>query len=188
MAISDSTRAAVAAAWQDILDAVAQCTLTLEAAALVHAGLGVRSVQRYARETPGARAELDAALLDGAELMVARIPEIILRTPDARRARVLAEYTYKIAASRDPQRFGERSRVDLNVRTVDLTSIIKDANARLIAQRNGQALTSESAERKALPRPPSFTDADGVPVYGLRAALQASGEAGIVESALAALF
>lgn len=135
--ISVETRERIAAVWPIILDAVAECTLTLEAAANEIAGVGIRSVQRYARETKGARAELDEALADGAELMVSRIPSLIITTPDARRARVLAEFAWKIAASRDPARFGDRSRIQLDVKHVDLSSIIRDANARLAAQRTG---------------------------------------------------
>lgn len=144
MAISEETRARIAAVWEQILDAVATCEMTVEQAAGKLAGVGVRSVQRYARETKGARAELDAALLDGAELMVARIPSVILETPDARRARVLAEYLWKIAASRDPARYGQQSRVDLNVRTVDLTQIVRDAQARLEAARARPAIEGEA--------------------------------------------
>jgi hypothetical protein len=58
-----------------------------------------------------------------------------MEMPDARRARVLAEYLWKIAASRDPARFGQSARMQLDVRTVDLTRIIADANARLAASR-----------------------------------------------------
>jgi hypothetical protein len=135
VSVSPETRAAIERVWPEILDAVATCELTLEGAALKLAKVGVRSVQRYARETPGARKELDDALLDGAELSVARIPQMVMEMPDARRARVLAEYLWKIAASRDPQRFGQSARMQLDVRTVDLTRIIQDANARLAASR-----------------------------------------------------
>jgi hypothetical protein len=160
MAISQDTRARVAAVWEQILDAVATCEQTLEQAAAHLAGVGIRSVQRYARETPGARRELDDALLDGAELSVARIPQLIMDTPDARRARILAEFAWKIAASRDPGRFGERSRVQLDVRTVDLTAIIRDANARLAAYDKGRVIEHEtldaitpSPDARALPAP-----------------------------------
>jgi len=155
--IGAEVRAKIERAWSDILDSVATCERTLEKAAIELAGVGVRSVQRYARETPGARAELDAALLDGAELSIARIPELVLQTPDARRARVLAEYLWKIAASRDPARFSERSRVDLNVRTVDLTAIIRDANARLEQARRPREIehVKEAAVQEMLPLLPA---------------------------------
>ena len=42
--------------------------------------------------------------------------------------------TYKWAAKvRNPRQYSDKSSIDLNVKTVDLTAIIKDANARLIA-------------------------------------------------------
>ena len=141
--VGPDIRAKIAPAWPAILDAVAECKLTLEQAAERIAGVGIRSVQRYARSTPGARQELDAALLDGAELMVARIPSLILDTPDARRARVLAEFAWKIAASRDPKRFGDRSRVTMDIRTLDLTDIVTAASKRLVESRAQRVIEAE---------------------------------------------
>ena len=141
--VGAEVRAKISAVWPEILDAVAECKLTLEQAAEQIAGVGIRSVQRYARATPGARAELDDALLDGAELLVARLPSLILDTPDARRARVLAEFAWKIAASRDPKRFGDRSRVTMEVRTLDLTHIVNAAAARLAAVHAGRVIDAQ---------------------------------------------
>ncbi|MCC6695228.1 MAG: hypothetical protein IT365_06330 [Candidatus Hydrogenedentes bacterium] len=141
--VGAEVRAKIAAVWPEILDAVAECRLTLEQAAAQIAGVGIRSVQRYARSTPGAREQLDDALTDGAELMVARIPSLILDTADARRARVLAEFAWKIAASRDPKRFGDRSRVTMEVRTLDLTRIVTAAAARLAAVQAGRVIEAE---------------------------------------------
>ena len=135
--LGDETRARIRQAWPDILDAVGSGELgvTLESAAKQYAGIGIRSVQRYARETPGARAELDAALSDGADALVERLPSLIIETPDARRARVLVDTLFRIAAARDPKRYGAKASMTLDVRTVDLTAIISAANARLEAQR-----------------------------------------------------
>lgn len=133
--VSAETRAMIEAVWPEIVDAVATCELTLEKAAIQLAGVGVRSVQRYALQTKGARAELDQALKDGADVMVDRIPELIMTTPDARRARVLAEYYYKIAASRCPERYGQRSAIDLTMRSIDVTQTLIAAQARLEAAR-----------------------------------------------------
>lgn len=154
MALSEETRAKIAAHWPDILDAVGSGELgvTLESAAKALAGVGIRSVQRYARQTPGARAELDAALADGADALVERLPTLILAEPDARRARVLVDTLFRIAAARDPKRYGAKSAMTLDVRTIDLTRIIQDANARLAASRvvgqvieGARALTEELA-------------------------------------------
>lgn len=63
---------------------------------------------------------------------------------DAKAARVqLAAYQW-IAEKRDPDRYGQRTRADINVRTVDLTKIIQDANARLIAQQQGRVIEHTS--------------------------------------------
>ena len=139
--ISEETRAQIARAWPSILDAVATGQITLERAAEEFAGLGIRSVQRYARQTQGARQELDEALADGADVLVERLPSLIIAEPDARRARVLADIILKIAAARDPRRYGAKSQIDLNVRTVDLTQIILAANKRL--QQAREPLTIE---------------------------------------------
>jgi len=137
MALSEETRAKIAASWPDILDAVGagEIGVTLESAAKALAGVGIRSVQRYARQTPGARQELDSALSDGADALVERLPSLILATPDARRARVLVDTLFRIAAARDPKRYGAKSAMTLDVRTVDLTQIITNAQARLAASR-----------------------------------------------------
>ena len=133
--ISAETRAAIDKAWPSILEAVATGRATLEQAATDLAGIGVRSVQRYARQTPGAREELDQALADGADILVERLPSLIMTVPDARRARVLADIILKIATARDPKRYGMRASMDVNVRTLDLTNIIAGAQARLEAGR-----------------------------------------------------
>lgn len=135
--IGEETRARIAAAWDEILDAVGSGELgvTLESAAKQFAGVGIRSVQRYARQTPGARAELDSALCDGADALVERLPSLIIEMPDARRARVMVDTLLRIAAARDPKRYGAKTSMTLDVRTVDLTRIISEANARLEASR-----------------------------------------------------
>ena len=133
--VGDETRERIKKAWPHILDAVATGSATLEQACQDLAGLGVRSVQRYARATPGARDELDEALADGADILVERLPSLIMTTPDARRARVLADIILKIATARDPKRYGARAQMDINVKSVDLTQIISNAQARLDAAR-----------------------------------------------------
>src|SRR5258707_883081 len=95
-AISEETRERIERAWPSILDAVATGKTTLERATADFAGMGIRSVQRYARATAGARQELDEALADGADVLVERLPEIIAGESDARRARVLADIILKI--------------------------------------------------------------------------------------------
>lgn len=75
---------------------------------------------------------------------------------DPKVARVRLQAWQWLAAKRNPRRYGERSTVDLNVRHVDLTAIIRDANARLAAARtvNGQVLDSKAipaVEQSALP-------------------------------------
>lgn len=135
--ISEETRERIAEAWPSILDAVGagELGVTVEAAAKLLAGVGIRSVQRYALQTPGARDELDQALRDGADALIERLPSLIMAETDARRARVLVDTLFRIAAARDPKRYGQKASMTLDVRTVDLTRIISDAQARLEASR-----------------------------------------------------
>jgi len=53
--------------------------------------------------------------------------------------------TLKWAARiRNPAMYSDKSQVDVNVRTVDLTAIIKDANARLAASKRGRIIEHDT--------------------------------------------
>ena len=149
--LTEKMRAQIAPHWDAILEAVASNQKTVYQAGIDIAGASISSIQRYARQVPGAREQLDAALADGCELMMAQIDEMIKTEPDARRARVRADFQLKLAQSRDPKRWGERMRHDVTVKTLDLTRIISEANARLAGAR--APLTIDHATGAALPAP-----------------------------------
>lgn len=133
--LTEAMRAQIAPHWEAILEAVASNQKTVYKAGIDIAGASISSIQRYARCVPGAREQLDAALADGCELMMASLDEMIQSEPDARRARVRADFQLKLAQSRDPKRWADRMRHDITVKTLDLTRIIADANARLTSSR-----------------------------------------------------
>jgi hypothetical protein len=72
---------------------------------------------------------------------------------EASHARTRIDTLKWAARIRNPRLYGERSTVDLNVRTVDLTAIIRDANARLAASRDLQALRDVRAAASDEARP-----------------------------------
>lgn len=82
--------------------------------------------------------------------------------PDAKVARVKLQALQWLAGKRNPRYYGERSQVDVNVKTVDLTRIISDAQARLSAARNpelaARAAGAVDAEILALALPNGIKD------------------------------
>ena len=69
----------------------------------------------------------------------------------AQHARTRIDTLKWAARIRNPRLYGDRSSVDLNVRTIDLTRIIQDANARLAAQQQGRIIEGTSNNCGALP-------------------------------------
>lgn len=139
--IGPETRAKIADAWRGIIDAIADGELisrTIEAA-----GFSREMLRAYLADTPGAREEWDSARKFSADAFFDRAHEVI-NSPDLdpKIARVRFEGFMLLAAKRDPRMYGDRSQVDVNVRTVDLTRIIQDANARLQAQQQGRLIDS----------------------------------------------
>ena len=64
-------------------------------------------------------------------------------TTNAKGARVKANILQWMAEKRDPDKYGQRTRADINVKTVDLTAIIKDANARLAAAKEPRLIQGD---------------------------------------------
>ncbi len=134
--LSDAKRAAVAAAWPDILQRLAAGDLVKD----VLPGLGLMrdDVSRYKLSTPGAVAQWDEAREASADSLF----EEALEHARADVGKELAQHVrtridaLKWAARiRNPRFYSDKSQVDVNVRTLDLTKIIQDANARLAASK-----------------------------------------------------
>jgi hypothetical protein len=132
--ISDETRARIAAVWPDILERIAGGESVLDAAA-AH---GFKRADLWAFRT--GNQELMAAWYDAmkesADAFTDKMLAAIVNVRDAKAARVQVGVLQWLAEKRDPERYGQRIRSDINVKTVDLTSIIRDAQARLEARQN----------------------------------------------------
>lgn len=134
-------RDALIQAWPDILADVA-------AGGLVRDALAKRCIDRNVlsrwlaqdvsakRQWDEAREASADALFD--EAMVNARTDVDKELAQHVRTRI---DTLKWAARiRNPRLYGDRSAVDVNVRTVDLTAIIRDANARLAASQQGRVI------------------------------------------------
>lgn len=148
--ISPELAARVRVAWPALLADVAggaQIRQAIEAR-----GLQTEWIRAFRALEPGADAEWQRAKEESADafsdegLNVARNPvkvippgaegneqgtqPLIIRI-DPASARVHVDYLKWLAAKRNPRTYSDKAQLDVNVRTVDLTRIISEANARL---------------------------------------------------------
>lgn len=81
---------------------------------------------------------------DSADAFLDKLMDVMVESEtNAKGARVKASILQWIAEKRDPDKYGQRTRADINVKTVDLTAIIKDANARLAAAKDPKLVQGE---------------------------------------------
>ncbi len=174
--IGDETAARIAGAWETILARIAAGALIKDV--LAELELKREWVSAYIAREPGRRAEWDDARERSADafaeeaLNVARDPfetvtkdsagqplaaPLIVRR-DPAHARTYIDTLKWAARTRNPRIYSDKSTVDLNVRTVDLTRIISDANARLEMQRAAGRIIESTIVRQALPAPSSLDD------------------------------
>lgn len=137
--MSSEQRALIAQAWPDILQDIRdgeRVDKTCE-----RYGLDRRVLWQYWSGEPQLRAAWYDAMKDSADAYVQKAIEAAenaAENPKAARVK-LAAYQW-VAEKRDPDRYGQRTRADINVKTVDLTGIIADANARLAAARQNRVI------------------------------------------------
>ena len=138
--------ALVHSAWNDILAALADGELVH--VILARHGFTRKQVAAYRAWRPAARAEWDDArecsadaLFDEA-LMEARRNDVAKE--DAQHIRTRIDTLKWAARIRNPRHYGDKAQLDVNVRTVDLTAIIRDANARLAAAQSGRIIDGTS--------------------------------------------
>ena len=147
--IGAETAARVATAWPEILRALAAGELVGKACARL--GLKPEWLYAYRAQVHGARQEWEDARESSADAFaeeaveVARNPvqvipqgdgvEPLIVRVDPGHARNLVDTLKWAARIRNPRLYGDKAQLDVNVRTVDLTRIISDANARLAAAR-----------------------------------------------------
>ena len=109
-------------------------------------------VRVWRMQDPARVAEWDAAREQAADAFADMILETANSSKaDSNAARVKIQALQWLAGRRNPRVYGDRQSVDVTVRTIDLTRIIADANARLSAARQ-QAIEGEVL-RQALPAP-----------------------------------
>lgn len=150
--IGDETRAKITAAWLDILGAIAGGELVRDA--LKAAGVSYTQVRAFYQEDAARRKEWEDAREESADsfmdevLAVARAQGEIARDDageiiygkdgkpliiafDSAHARTRVDALKWAARIRNPRAYSDKAQLDVNVRTVDLTRIISEANARL---------------------------------------------------------
>jgi hypothetical protein len=136
--IGEDTRARIAQAWPGLLSRIAGGGLIgRELQAL---GVERDSVRAYMASTQDARKEWDEAREASADAFFEDAVEITYNSTDPKLARAQVDALLRFAARRDPRRYSERQTLDVNVRAVDLTRIISEANARLAAREAGRVI------------------------------------------------
>jgi hypothetical protein len=152
--ISSEKRARIDILWPEILQAIrdgARIDHTAAAHSLTRADLWA-----FRAGNPALVAAWYDAIKDSADSFVDQMVDVMKEAEgNAKGARVKASILQWIAEKRDPDRYGQRTRADINVKTVDLTAIIKDANARLAAAKEprliqgDRIITAEASDARA---------------------------------------
>jgi hypothetical protein len=141
--ISNEKRTLIAQHWPGILDKIRHgARIDLTAAEY---GLTRADMWAYRHAQPDLVAQWYDAIKDSADAFVDQMVAVMDDAgADAKAARVRLAGLQWIAEKRDPDRYGQRTRADINVKTVDLTAIIKDANARLAASKQGRIIEHDT--------------------------------------------
>lgn len=148
--MSEDTRANVAQAWPALLEGIAAGDMVKDV--LARAGLTYYQVRHFLRSNPQLRTEWEDAREASADAFMDEAFRIA-RNPadDPAHARTLVDLCKWGARIRNPRAYSDKSTVDVNVKTVDLTQIIRDANARLIAQQQGRMIDVTPSNSGKLP-------------------------------------
>jgi hypothetical protein len=139
--ISEQTRERITAAWPALLDRIAAGDPIGEA--IKAAGFTGGQLRAYRALSPEADSEWQRAKEESADALADDIrAEANNRTADPAFARVRIDALKWLASKRNPRVYNDKAQLDVNVRTVDLTRIISEANQRL-AQRSPRILEAE---------------------------------------------
>lgn len=137
--VSENTRARLATIWPGILESVAGGALVRDA--LAKAGVSRDVLRVWLVETPEARVQWEQAREASADALFDEALNTAYNEElDPAHARTRVDTLKWAARIRNPKLYGDRSHLDVNVKTVDLTRIIQDANARLIASRQAPVI------------------------------------------------
>ena len=141
--IGPETHARIAEAWPTILEGLARGDLVRDTLARVN--ISGDMLRAYKSSNAQARTEWDEAReLSADAFLDAALETANNRQEDPAHARVKIDTLKWAARIRNPRLYGDRATVDVNVRTVDLTRIILDANARLAAAQAPRLVQGET--------------------------------------------
>ena len=137
--IGDETAARIENAWPDLLDKLAAGSMVR--VALADLGLKPEHVRAYLKANPSARTDWDDAREQSADAFMDDALEVAYnREIDPAHARMRVDTLKWAARIRNPRLYGDKSQLDVNVKTIDLTRIITDAQARLAAATAGRTI------------------------------------------------
>lgn len=140
--ISEETAERIEQHYPDLLDALAAGEVM--APHYKAAGTTADQVRVWRLRSPDRLAAWDAAREQSADAYADMILDVANNHKDSNSARVRIQALQWLAAKRNPRTYNEKSQLDVNVRTVDLTRIIEAANARLAAAQAGRVIEAES--------------------------------------------
>lgn len=148
--IGTETIARIEAAWPALIDAMesgADMTPIHKAHSVSRDQVRVYRLQNAERDR-----EWCIAREQGADVYADQIAAIANDPvmPDSNAARVRIQALQWLASKRNPARYSDKHQLDVNVKTVDLTAVIMDANKRLAAAQVGRVIEGEVV-RLALP-------------------------------------
>jgi nitrogen fixation protein FixH len=135
--MADDLQTRIVAAWPDMLAGIAAGELVMTV--LAQHGFTRKQVSRYILGNAIARKEWDEARETSADAFMDEAMTEARRDVDrelAQHVRTRIDTLKWAARIRNPRLYSDKSQVDVNVKTVDLTAIIRDAQARLEARNN----------------------------------------------------
>jgi len=140
--LTEEHETAIAAAWQDMVDEIADGALCR--AVLADHGFSKTSVRRFRLAEPARVQAWREAIADSAvELNDEHLETARNTDMDPSRMRNKLNALEWQMAKRDPDRYADRSRHDVNVRTLDYTEVMQRALRRVAARAAGQVIDAE---------------------------------------------
>ena len=141
--ISPETAARIEAAWPALLELVASGRPI--GASIRAAGFSPSMLRCYRDGNPQAAKEWENARIQSADAFADEIQATIDNAElDPQHARVRVDSLKWLASKRNPRIYSDKAIIDMNVRAVDLTQIIRDAQLRLAQARAGRLINGES--------------------------------------------
>lgn len=132
--ISPETHARIAAVWPDLLDAISDGRTVRDV--LNEHGLSNAAVRAFRVSSPEADRAWQVARENSADAYMARLLDTVNdATLDHRYARNVIDALKWVICKYNPRLYGDRMDHNVTVKTIDLTRIIQDANARLAMSR-----------------------------------------------------